>query len=102
MFELTILLCLVAIGWHIWSAQGVQEIAHLAAKRHCQQMEVQLLDDTVAVSRFWLKRDARGQFRVWRTYLFEFTSTGDERYQGRVVTLGSQVEAVQLQTHRLH
>jgi hypothetical protein len=63
---------------------------------------VQLLDDSVVLRGFWLQRDPRGALRVRRSYLFEFTSTGNERYHGCTVMLGRRVETIQLAPHRLN
>lgn len=87
---------------HLWNAQGIKQLAHIAVKKHCDEMDVQLLDEGIVLRGFWLKRNARGSVRIWRSYHFEFSSTGDERYQGSIVLLGDEVEAVQLQAHRMH
>lgn len=96
-WSLVIFACIV-----FWRGQGVREIAMDAARRHCEQMDVQWLDGNVALRGLWLKRDRRGNIHFWRSYIFEFSSTGDERYSGRVVLLGEKVESVQLQAHRLY
>jgi len=92
---------IIASGMYWWSAQGVKQIALRAARMHCKEMDVQMLDDCVVLHRFWFKRDASGTMRVWRSYLFEFASTGDARYHGRVILLGRRVLAVQLEPHRI-
>lgn len=92
----------IVVVTHLWNAQGVKQLAHSAVKKHCQEMDVQLLDEGIVLRGFWLKRDSRGNIRIWRSYHFEFSSTGDERYQGSIVLLGRQVEAIHLQAHRLH
>lgn len=84
-----------------WSAKGVKEIAYRASVRHCRELDLQLLDETLLLRGLWLKRDSHGRIRFWRSYLFEFSSTGDERYQGQVVVLGRQVEKIALQPHRI-
>ncbi|TQV69905.1 DUF3301 domain-containing protein [Exilibacterium tricleocarpae] len=104
MFDLTDLLFLsvvVLAAAALWRAQGVREIALRAAKRHCDEMEVQWLDGSVALRKVGLARNARGRLCLARAYLFEFTSTGDERYFGSVDMVGHQVRTVQLQPHRL-
>jgi len=93
------LMIVSAMYW--WSAQGVKQIALRAARLHCQEMDVQMLDDCVVLHRFWFKRDASGTMRIWRSYLFEFASTGDARYYGRVILLGRRILAVQLEPHRI-
>ncbi len=92
---------LAACGYW-WQAQGIKQQALQAVKSHCQEMEVQLLDDGIVLRGFWLKKDRTGMLRVWRSYLFEFTSTGEQRYGGRIILLGRHVETVQLDPYRLH
>ena len=84
-----------------WNAQGIKQIALKATKDHCKKVDVQLLDDGVVLHGFWLKRDTRGSMRLWRSYNFEFTSTGNERYNGRVTLLGRFVEEIHLDPHRI-
>lgn len=93
---LTALVCLV---W--WQGQKVREIALRYARRQCEEIELQLLDESVALKAIWLKRDDNGHIRVWRRYHFEFTSTGDERYTGKVITLGHRISGFNLAPHRL-
>ena len=105
MFDLIDLFwCAVFISFMMlwWNAQGIKQIALAAVKRHCEQMDVQLLDDGVVLRGFWLKRDKSGNVRLWRSYNFEFTSTGNERYQGRIILLGRRVEDIHLQAYRMH
>lgn len=93
---LTVSLCLL---W--WNGQKVKEIALQAVRRYCKEMELQLLDENIALRAVWFKRDAQGRLSIWRRYHFEFTSTGDERYSGRVVTLGRQVTGLEVAPHRI-
>lgn len=84
-----------------WNAQGVKQIALHATKKHCREMEVQLLDEGLVLRGFWLKRDTGGHIRLWRSYDFEFTSTGNERYRGRITLLGMRVEQLNLDPYRI-
>ena len=59
-------------------------------------MDLFLLDEYVALNGQWLKRDEHGKLKVWRSYQFEFSSTGDERYAGKAIMLGRQVLSIQL------
>lgn len=93
---------LVSILLLWWNAQGANQIARQATQRYCKQMDVQLLDEAVALRGFWLKRNERGRILPWRSYTFEFTSTGNDRYRGKVILLGSKVEHIQLDPHRLN
>ena len=99
--DVFLLIFVVLVPWYWWAAQGIKERALKAAKAHCESMEVQLLDDGVALQRLWFKRDDRGSFRVWRLFRFEFTATGEERYGGTVEMLGMSVVSLRLAPHRI-
>jgi hypothetical protein len=98
LFWLT-LVGLVCLIW--WQGQKVREIALRHARRECAAMDLQLLDDSVALRAIWLRRDDNGRMRPWRRYRFEFTSTGDERYSGEVITLGTRVTGFSVAPHRI-
>lgn len=100
--DIVLVAALAALALYWWRAQGVREIALNAVRAYCRAADVQWLDETVALRGFWLKRDATGKLRIWRSYVFEFTDTGELRQQGRIILLGRQVEAIQLQPHWLH
>lgn len=62
----------------------------------CRRMDVQFLDQTVALSRIGL---ARGQGRavvIRRRYVFEFSTNGSDRRHGCAELLGPEVHYVQL------
>ncbi|OEY67901.1 DUF3301 domain-containing protein [Marinobacter sp. X15-166B] len=86
--------------WYWWRAKAIQDFVRTAAKAYCKKMDVMLLDDAVYLRGIWVKRDPQGQWRVWRRFLFDFTSTGEERYVGQVIMLGQRIEHMELQPHR--
>ncbi len=103
-FELSDLLWLLLaylfmLYW--WNAKGAKEIALKATQKHCEEMDVQLLDQSIGLRAFWLKRDSRGRVRFWRTYIFDFSPNGEDRYQGRIILLGRTIESMQLDPHRI-
>ncbi len=103
-FELSDLLWLTFLGLaglHWWRAQKVKEIALQAAKSYCKGMDIQLLDQSIYLRGIWLKRADSGQLKIWRSYLFDFTATGDDRASGRVIMLGYTVTAITLEPHRI-
>ena len=67
-------------------------IAHSACNRH----GLQLLDQTVALSRLRLRRDGGGTVKPFRTYGFEFSIEGGERRTGEVDLLGARPAGVRL------
>ena len=95
----TIGVVLVCLYWY--KAQGVKEIAVRAAKSYCEKIEVQMLDDCVALRRLWFKRDPQGRMQFWRSFSFEFTSTGEQRYNGEIVMLGTKILSIDSEPHRI-
>ncbi len=87
---------LLTLGWLWWDGLQKRELAVAAARRVCAQAGVQLLDETVALRRMRLKRDAGRGYRLYREYGFEYSDTGDNRLPGRIHLLGEQVLDVQL------
>lgn len=80
----------------------IKEQAYRAAHRRCQELGVQLLDDSVYLRQVRLKRNSTGVLALWRAFQFEFTVSGGERYRGHVLMLGRRIESIELQPHVMH
>lgn len=91
---------ILLLGYFFSCALKARETAFYAVKAHCRQLDLQLLDDCVALTAFWAKRDKNGQLQAWRSYAFEFSSTGWERYNGKIIMLGSKIESIELEPYR--
>lgn len=88
-------LLVIGVGLWFWrDSLGAREQARAASTRACQQGQVQLLDDTVALERLWLRRDRDGRLKWERLYVFEFTDTGHRRQTGSVLLVGWRVEVL--------
>ncbi|MFW5444580.1 MAG: DUF3301 domain-containing protein [Methylococcaceae bacterium] len=101
MLDLFFIILLLFIGLYWSNSMKAREIAFFAVNVHCQKMDVQLLDEYVALNGIWPKRDEHGKVKAWRSYQFEFSSTGDERYNGKVIMLGRNIVSIQLEPHRI-
>ncbi len=101
MLDFFFIILLLLIGFYWSNAMKAREIAFIAVNVHCQKMDVQLLDEYVALIGIWPKRDDDGKIKAWRSDQFEFTSTGDERYNGKVVMMGDKVLSIQLEPYRI-
>lgn len=88
------IVALIATWW--WTSMRAREAATQAARRACRTFDTQLLDDTVALRGLRLRRDGRGVLVLRRTYRFEFTRSGAERFNGYATLLGRQVLDVHL------
>lgn len=101
MWDEIFMILLFTAGFLYWqSSQKVREIALAATMRHCNDMELQMLDGYIAFNGLSLKRDLSGKIHIARAYQFEFSSTGAERYNGKIYMLGRRVASIQLEPHR--
>lgn len=90
------LVILALLGWWWYSGSVAHDAAILAARHACQRQALQLLDETVALQKIRLRRDRSGRMRLWREFVFEFTTTGEQRCQGYLELLGSRVLVMEL------
>ena len=58
-------------------------------------------EDSMVITGLWPVRSANGTLLLRRRYRFEFASTGDQRYQGRLVLEGLQLRHIELDAYRL-
>lgn len=90
MLEAVALVILVA-GTVFWvDTLRAREAALVAGRTACERYGLMLLDDTVAVTRMRLTRNAEGGLRIARTYGFEFSDTGNNRRHGAISLLGGE------------
>jgi hypothetical protein len=104
-FDLTAIFWLLAIavvGYYWLLAIRSKELAVSAAERHCEQMQVQFLDQTAFLKKVKFKRNDKGHLGIMREYYFEFTVTGEDRYFGHVFMQGNRLQQVNLDPHRIH
>lgn len=97
MFEPLFFLLLLLIGFYVWqSALRARERARLLGRALCAEARVQLLDQTVALSRLRLRRVPGRGLRLWRCFAFEFSSDGIDRLHGSLDLLDDEVVAYDL------
>lgn len=90
----TILITLIAWFWSN-NMRARERALELSAKA-CQTTGLQLLDQTVALSRIGIGREANGRLSLQRVYNFEFTQDGQHRRQGKIAMQGLTVKAIHL------
>lgn len=97
--DLFILLLFASAGAWLWRGHGIRERALALVCRHCEKIDVILLDDNVALRRLRLLRDAQGRRRLARVYGFEFTVTGEQRHVGSISMFGRHLGQIELDAH---
>jgi hypothetical protein len=85
------LLILALLIW-LWQSQlKAKEVALAVSKAFCEQHHWQLLDDTVALKKTRLYRQA-GTWHIQRRYQFDYCQQGDIRQQASLTLNGYQVQ----------
>jgi len=92
-----VLLLLAAAAFLFWndSLRARERMLETCA-RLCRELKVQFLDETVALAQIRLNRGTSGWPEFTRVYSFEFSGTGQDRWQGRATLSGKKVLSVQL------
>ena len=101
MWEVAELVAIV-VGILLWvDSLRARERAVQAGRSACERYQLQFLDDTVSFARIRLARNEDGELRIARTYLFEFSDTGNNRRHGAIVMLGGELQDLQLEPYRI-
>ena len=102
-FLINLLLMLIAgfVIQYWWQSGEYKGRALKLALAYCQQYDLQLLDQSMVIKGYWPKRNKRDIWVIQRIYNFEFTSTGQQRYQGKLVLEGLTLDAIELETYQL-
>lgn len=89
------LMALALLVWLWLQALDMRATAMAGARRACTEAQVQLLDESVSLSRLDLRgRGPGGRLRWW--YDFDFSLHGQDRYRGSVAVAGWRVQTVRL------
>ncbi|PCJ45949.1 MAG: hypothetical protein COA99_03665 [Moraxellaceae bacterium] len=96
LFSLTI-----AIIAYWWYGTQCRETAIIEAKRLCGLDGLQFLDQTVELTKQWPSRNKHGSVCYCRSYTFEFTTTGEQRYQGRILIISGKIVKSDLDVYRI-
>jgi hypothetical protein len=97
-----LLTALVIAGVIYWlRARDLKQLALQAATRHCENLDLALLDESVVLKSLKWMRNSRGQSGLARCYQFEFTVNGRERYTGEIILLRRRVLSIKLPPHRI-
>lgn len=102
MFELRhagLLILAVAASYWLWRTLGLRDRALALVRQHCRQADVQLLDESIYLNRVRIRRVKGLRVALERRYGFEFTVTGERRYQGHVELHGARLHHIELAPH---
>lgn len=92
MGEIFLILLLGAILWFWLDSLRAREIALELCRHACKEMDVQLLDQSIALSRLGVRRDDYGTLRIRRWFRFDYSVEGTGRQRGSILMLGTKLE----------
>ncbi len=97
-----LLMALAGFVLHYWWQSGeFKSRALTLALQHCQQLNLQLLDQSMVIRGYRPTRREDGRWLFRRTYQFEFTSTGQQRYRGYLILLGYRLVSIELEAYQI-
>ena len=96
MNALTFLFALAILVWFWQNSLRLREIAIHKCKISCRTMNLQLLDETVALHKVSIARDSHHKLKLLRRYNFEFSLEGHDRYEGSITFMGQGIDHIQL------
>jgi len=91
----------VAVVCFWWQSDKVKSKAIGHAYRYCKAQNIQLLDQSMVLTKVWPARTNEGQLCLKRHYRFEFASTGEERYEGIVQLTGSRLYQITVEPYAI-
>ena len=94
MNEILMIAALLFVLWLWRDSLRARERAVTASRMACQQLNVQLLDDTVVLIKFRLCRTNSGTMALCRWYDFDFTLDGEHRRSGNIAMRGQLIEDI--------
>lgn len=89
--NILLILSLLAALAFWWYSAASRETAILLARQACQRCGVQLLDETVSLTKLRPRRTDRGHMSIARWYTFEFSTSGLNRRAGNLSLLGGKL-----------
>lgn len=93
--DVSILLMIIFLIVLFWHQSRFKTLALRHAYRFAQEHDMQLLDQTIALSSFRLVKDRRYLVAFERVYGFEFTIRGDRRYKGKIKMVGFHLSRIE-------
>lgn len=100
--ELAVIILLVILIFYWLDSIRAKENATQFAKDRCKKFLLEFLDDTVLIKKVRLRRNFKGHISIYREYVFEFSSTGECRYNGQVRLLGQHLIDVEMEPYQFN
>lgn len=88
LFDLVVLLIILLIGGQFWRIRAISEKAGQHLEQYCQLNQLQL----ISIARSKTRLGSYNGKLDWKSeFIFEFSGTGEDSYQGTVKMVGLHV-----------
>ena len=99
LYDLIMLLFVVAIALLFWRFRAIAEIANNHLTEYCERQNLQLL----SVARCSTKVSSyRGKLDLHSEFAFEFSGTGEDSYKGILTMAGLKILDLYTPAYRIH
>lgn len=99
--ELLIIMGLSVFIWFWLDSMKINETARRIGAKLCTKNNVQFLDETVHLSSIKPGKNTLGQYKLLRTYKFEFTNSEFHRYSGELTLAGHALQNSHMDVYRV-
>lgn len=83
---------IILIWW--WQSIKMREQALWQAKKYCEQMNLQWLDQNLVMKKIRFIRKSMVYWKIEITFQFEFATTGSDRYRGFLIFVGGKLSQI--------
>lgn len=94
--DVVIGVCVLGMLAMLWQHLSISQHAYKIVAGYTRDRGVNLLDQSILLKRVRLVPSINSLIALKRTYAFEFSTLGDERYPGQVVLIGKRLKSIEL------
>ncbi len=98
--DLLLIFLFFIVTFLVWQHHVVRRKAYENALRYTQFHKLILLDESIVLKKIRIVKSNSSFFGLERTFQFEFSSIGDERYKGEIILTGVRQKSISLQAFR--
>jgi len=88
-----------AVIYFFWLNRKIAEAANVHAKRQSEQLQVQLMSVACSKRRFGILKSGKPGMKS--EFIFEFSSDGENAYQGVLIMEDEKLKSVVVPPHRI-
>ncbi|GBL04142.1 DUF3301 domain-containing protein [Glaciecola sp. KUL10] len=97
--SLIILLSIGLISFQFWRLRGIAEHCIAFAKQYCDNNNLQFISLARQSTKFTIYK---GKLDWKISYTLEFSSNGEDAYEGKLVSIGKHIASVELPVYKIN